>query len=110
MTGEPCENSVSPERRRKPRSSFAVLCEVRQGDSAWLSTSLRNLSAHGFQVEWFVGCRLDLRLWVRLPGCPPVPAHARWKRGSIMGCEFTRPLEHELIDRLLHQHQTTQET
>lgn len=55
------------------------------------------------------GCRLSEagsldageRLWIRLPGAPPVIAAIAWARDGAAGCRFTAPISQGLMRSLL---------
>ncbi|WP_419808142.1 PilZ domain-containing protein [Sphingomonas sp.] len=55
------------------------------------------------------GCRLrdagvlavGERLWVRLPGAPPIVASVAWARDAAAGCRFAAPISQGLMRSLL---------
>ena len=48
---------------------------------------------------------LDLQrgLWLRIPGLQWLKANIRWKRASMIGCEFESRLHLAVFDHLMHQ-------
>lgn len=75
-------------------------------------------AAHGDEEEPFVavledissfGCRLggamplDVggRLWLRLPGSPPIVSTIAWSEGGEAGCRFSTPISQGLMRSLL---------
>lgn len=55
------------------------------------------------------GCRLngagvleqDKRIWLRLPGAPPIMATVAWTRDGEAGCRFETPISQTLMRSLL---------
>lgn len=85
---------ASAERRRRPRFSTMILCEIRQGSGEPQLVRIRDLSECGMKIATREALNTEDRLWVRLPGSQDWSiARVAWRTNSLVGLAFSQALE-----------------
>lgn len=85
---------ISSERRRRPRISTMMLCEIRQGGGEPQLVRVRHLSECGLKIASKSEFTIGDRVWVRLPGAEEwALARVAWQTTNLVGLAFTQAVE-----------------
>ena len=86
--------SLSTDRRRRPRISTMILCEVRVGAKPPQLVRIRDLSECGIRIATALKLLPGEHVRVRLPGAGDwVMARVAWRTPSIAGLAFLRAID-----------------
>jgi len=88
---------------RPARAPVVLVCELRQGQRAWRTVRLDNLSESGFCTNWQPSFDVNREVWIRIPGLELLRANIRWRRERVMGCEFEARLYAPVFDHIVRQ-------
>ncbi|MDG2004375.1 MAG: PilZ domain-containing protein [Novosphingobium sp.] len=97
----PAAKKESDDRRGTDRVGVNWTCEARHADSRWVRVQLSNISKSGCVIGWFAGCRVDVALYLKMPGLSTVKAKVVWKNDRRIGCQFSAPLNEYVLEHLL---------
>ncbi|WP_425229713.1 PilZ domain-containing protein [Sphingomonas sp.] len=94
------------EQRDEARHRVQCVRVTTRGDAADpgeqpFAALLDNISSFGCRLVEAAGLEPGERLWVRLPGSPPVIAAVAWVEGDVAGCRFAAPISQNLMRSLL---------
>jgi hypothetical protein len=95
-----CSRRSAARRRRDPRSTVALTCQLRVGGGPWRPASLVDLSQSGFRIAWLPSASIGSSLWVRIPGFEAMPATVRWRDMGGVGCQLARPLSQAVFEHI----------
>lgn len=62
---------------------------------------LQDISTFGCRLSDVPALEPGQRLWLRLPGAPPLLAKVAWCRDGVAGCRFDAPISSALMRSLL---------
>jgi PilZ domain len=85
-------HSVSPDGRRKKRSSVAISANLGLGGFHGHDVIIRDISELGFKVESSVAISRGAIVRLRIPGIGVVLGRIVWVRAGRIGGEFVNPL------------------
>lgn len=93
-----CQRSVLDanflERRRRPRISTMILCELRIGESPAEVVRIRDLNEVGVKIATPRPLLLGDRVRLRLPGSQDwLLARVAWQGNGVAGLAFTRAID-----------------
>jgi len=91
---------VPAERRRSHRTALQLDCEIRQGESPWLTASLENVSRDGFSLAWFAGCQVAQPLDLRLPDGTILDASIERFDDQMIACSFLADMDQTVLERV----------
>lgn len=99
------DDGLAAEARRSPRITVNFSdVPLRQMGGRNMPTSLCDLSATGFCVDWPSDLRAGQRIWLTLPELRPLMATVVWNSGKKVGCRFEIPLHSAVLYRLTTVH------
>lgn len=87
-------SDLNSERRRRPRISTMMLCEVRDGVANPRVVRIRDLSELGVKIATKSPLSVGERVWIRLPGMKEwLLARVAWQNANLFGLAFSRAIE-----------------
>ena len=92
---------VAHERRGLDRVSMRGEIIVRRIGGFNFEVALRDLSAHGCQVELIEACESGDAIIARFPQLEPLGSRVCWTRGTTTGIEFQTKIHPAVFDHLL---------
>ena len=93
--------TVEHERRGLHRVAMAGEVIVRRIGGFNFEVALRDVSAHGCQVELIEACEIGDAIITRFPQLEPLGSCVRWTRGTTTGIEFQTKIHPAVFDHLL---------
>lgn len=82
------------ERRRRPRISTMILCEISRDRQAPELVRVRDMSECGLKIAAQCSLAEGTRLKIRMPGVERwVPAQVVWSNGKIAGIAFSQAID-----------------
>ena len=101
---EPVESSASNvdhERRSLSRVAMDGEVIVRRIGGFNFEVALRDMTAHGCQVELIEACEVGDAIITRFPQLEPLGSRVCWTRGTTTGIEFQTKIHPAVFDHLL---------
>jgi PilZ domain len=86
--------------RRASRRPFDASVQFRAGTRR-AQVQVRNISQLGARIAGVFLVRQDEHFWIKLPNLEPVEARVVWVEDFEFGCEFARPLNEVVLERIL---------
>jgi hypothetical protein len=86
-------------RRRSKRVPISLDASV--GKTGRTLCKVIDLSSHGVRLATFSSMKRGSMVWLMLPEVGHVAVHVRWSDDFSAGCEFDKPLDQAVVDRLL---------
>ena len=93
--------SVAHERRGLGRVAMRSEIIVRRIGGFNFEVALRDMSAHGCQVELIEACEVGDAIIARFPQLEPLGSRVCWTRGTTTGIEFQTKIHPAVFDHLL---------
>lgn len=93
--------SVEHERRCLDRVAMEDEVIVRRIGGFNFEVALRDVSAHGCQVELIEACEVGDAIITRFPQLEPLGSCVRWTQGTTTGIEFQTKIHPAVFDHLL---------
>lgn len=99
----PAEPAVSVEHERRSLDRVALDGEiiVRRIGGFNFEVALRDVSAHGCQVELVEACEVGDAIIARFPQLEPLGSRVCWTQGTTTGIEFQTKIHPAVFDHLL---------
>ena len=98
---EPAGPSREHERRCLKRVAINSEMIVRRIGGFNFEVALRDVSAHGCQVELIEACEVGDAIIARFPQLEPLGSRVCWTRGTTTGIEFQTKIHPAVFDHLL---------
>lgn len=92
---------VAHERRGLNRVSMKSEIIVRRIGGFNFEVALRDMSAHGCQIELIEACEVGDAIIARFPQLEPLGSRVCWTRGTTTGIEFQTKIHPAVFDHLL---------
>lgn len=90
------------EQRREPRHRIECVRVTARGEAEQpFRAQLDDISTFGCRLSDAPGLDTGERVWIRLPGAPPVVADVAWAHDGAAGCRFAAPISQGLMRSLL---------
>ena len=89
------------EGRQDERSAVEIIAEIKVGFAQWQMARLHDLSVSGFRMGPMRQGPGGSDVRIRIPGLEPLSAAVRWRDKTVLGCEFTRPLNPYVLQHIL---------
>ena len=93
--------NVEHERRSLNRVAMNGEVIVRRIGGFNFEVALRDMTAHGCQVELVEACEVGDAIITRFPQLEPLGSSVRWTRGTTTGIEFQTKIHPAVFDHLL---------
>lgn len=90
------------DQRREPRHRVECVRTTAGGEAEEpFAAVLEDVSTFGCRLSNAEALTADSRVWLRLPGSPPVVATVVWAHDGQAGCRFAAPIAQGLMRALL---------
>ena len=90
------------EHRQEPRHRVECVRASAHGeDETPFVATLEDISTFGCRLGDVEALTQDGRVWLRLPGSPPIVATVAWSHDGRAGCRFATPISQGLMRALL---------
>jgi len=86
-------------RRRSPRAPVSLDAHI--GKAARTLCKVVDISIHGVRLQTYSALTKGSTIWLTLPEAGSVVADVMWADDYIAGCQFKKPLEMDVFDRLV---------
>lgn len=86
-------------RRRSPRAPVSLDAHI--GKAARTLCKVVDISIHGARLQTYSALKKGATIWLTLPEGGSVAADVMWADDFVAGCQFHKPLEMDVFDRLL---------
>lgn len=93
------EPALTNGRRRSPRAPVSL--DARIGKAGRTLCKVVDISIHGARLQTYSALAKDSTIWLTLPEAGSVAAHVKWADDFAAGCQFQRPLELDIFEKLV---------
>ena len=88
-------------RRRSPRAPVSLDAHI--GKAVRTLCKVVDISIHGVRLQTYSALAKGSTIWLTLPEAGTIAADVMWSDDYLAGCQFKKPLEIDVFDRLLAQ-------
>ncbi|AXJ96401.1 MULTISPECIES: PilZ domain-containing protein [unclassified Sphingomonas] len=93
------EDAESNGRRRSPRAPVSLDAQI--GKAARTLCRVVDISIHGARLQTYSALKRGSVIWLTLPEAGSIAADVMWADDFVAGCQFQKPLDPEVFDRLV---------
>ncbi|MEH3159816.1 MAG: PilZ domain-containing protein [Sphingomonas taxi] len=86
-------------RRRSPRAPVSL--DARIGKAGRTLCKVVDISIHGARLQTYSALAKDSTIWLTLPEAGSIAADVKWADDFTAGCQFQRPLELDIFEKLV---------
>lgn len=86
-------------RRRSPRAPVSLDAHI--GKAARTLCKVTDISIHGARLQTYSALTKGSTIWLTLPEAGSVAADVKWADDFVAGCQFQKPLEMDVFDKLV---------
>lgn len=86
-------------RRRSVRAPVSLDAHI--GKASRTLCKVVDISIHGARLHTYSALSKDSVIWLTLPGAGSIAAEVKWADDYTAGCQFKRPLELDVFERLV---------
>lgn len=93
------EDAESNGWRRSPRAPVSLDAQI--GKAARTLCRVVDISIHGARLQTYSALKRGSVIWLTLPEAGSIAADVMWADDFVAGCQFQKPLDPEVFDRLV---------